>query len=334
MVTYRRAAAMVVVLATAVTGAACGGGGEETAAAGQRSTQARVQEIASIPVGPEPGELAVGFGSVWAVHSGSHVARIDPATNTVKGTIQAANAGFLGVGEGAVWILDDDGDKVRRIDPSTNRVVATIAVGAAPSEVAFTPGAVWIGNHHGGSVSRIDPRTNAVVATVRVGPSGRSGPGGVAAAAGAVWVGVHNLNSVVRIDPTTNEVVAKIPMPEGVESCGGVGGDGRDVWISEGGCGGRVARIDPATNKVVDVLYEGSPLDYGVEVGDPRAARGSLWLTKSTPTSAFLYEIDPATAKPLSKRALRRGAVDIAFGFGSLWLSDRDRGRVMRLEPK
>jgi YVTN family beta-propeller protein len=329
----QRIVAAVGGLAVMVT-AACGGGDAGPAHAGGPPTGAR--EVASIPIGPEPAQLAAGFGSVWAVSLGRHLARIDPRTNTVLARIEAANGGFVGVGAGAVWVPDYVNDALRRIDPSTNKVAARIAVGDSPEGVGVSPGAVWVANHHGGSVSRIDPRTNAVVATIRVGPQGQSGPQALAVGAGSVWVGVPNLASVVRIDAATNRVTARIALPSQVPPCGGIAVDQRAVWVSAGGCNVGVARIDPATNGVTQVLFakDGQPIEYGAEAGQPVLARGSFWVTQSGPAFALLYEIDPRTGETVSKTKLRPGSGDSVFAFGSLWFGDGERRRVIRLAPR
>ncbi len=335
MTRSKRVAAVLVVVAAGMTATACGGGGDTPRTARKPSTHAGVQEIASIPLGREPGQLAVGFGSVWVVGLEGSLVRIKPGSNTVTARVKVSSAGgFLAVGQGGVWVPDYDGNKVHRIDPETNKVVAEIPVGAAPAGVRATPGAVWVANHHGGSVSRIDPKLNRVVATVRVGPRGTRGPKAVATGAGDVWVGVPNLNAVVRIDPTSNRVVARISMPPEVPPCGGLAADDEGVWVSAGGCNVGVARVDPATNKLADVLFEGEPLEYGVDIGQPTVAEGSVWFTKSTPKSVFLYEVEATTGKTVSKTNLRLGAGDLSFGFGSLWLGDWERKQVMRLEAK
>ena len=59
----------------------------------------------TIPVGAEPGPIAVGAGAVWVVNTGdATVSRIDPETNDVE-TIELAHlpAGIAVVGE-TVWV--------------------------------------------------------------------------------------------------------------------------------------------------------------------------------------------------------------------------------------
>jgi hypothetical protein len=95
----------------------------------------------------------------------------------------------LAVGDGSVWVLDEDGSSVWRVDARSDRLVGSIAVGAHPTGVAAGSGAVWVGSADG-TVARIDPSAaqgvGAVVATIRVGGT----PNGIAVGNGEVWVSV------------------------------------------------------------------------------------------------------------------------------------------------
>jgi virginiamycin B lyase len=313
---------------------ACGGGEERDrdapTAAARAGQNEGPEEIASIPVGREPGQLVAGFGSLW-VATPRRVVRIDPRTNTVVTKLRTPD-GFLAIGEGSVWVSGFESDAVHRFDPVTNKIVATIPVGDGLAAMAFTPGAGWIANHDGGSVSRVDPRTNTVVATVRLVGRGSRGPRALAADPRGVWVAVPALSSVVRIDAATNRVTERVALPQNVPPCGGLAVDERGVWVSAGICDVGVAKIDRATNAVTDVLLDDERRTYGVYVGNPTLGGTSLWLTKSTPKSGSLYEIDPASGKTISRTRLRPGLSDSTFAFGSLWLADSERGRIIRLQ--
>jgi hypothetical protein len=280
-------------------------------------------------------EVAAGEGAVWAAKdNAAGVARIDPATNQVTGTIPthpADSPPLVAAGNGGVWVSNFSENTVTRGNPSTAAVAATIHVGLAPEGMAFTPGAVWVANHHGnptGSLSRIDPATNAVVETV---PAGKAqdccGPQWVAATDSAVWTDVPNLNAVVRVDPATNSVAATIADPP---ACGGVAAATDAVWVASG-CGlANVTRIDPATNKVVaSVPVAGVAQEVAIGFG-------SVWAL----TSYTLDRIDPQTNKVVARLKLAApvgaGAPvfpvsGIAIGNDSIWIG---RGfDVLKIQP-
>jgi YVTN family beta-propeller protein len=73
------------------------------------------------------------------------VSRIDPRTNAIVATIPVGYDPFeIAVGEGAIWVANRTGFTVSRIDPRTNHVVATIRIGNRPQGIAVGEGAVWV----------------------------------------------------------------------------------------------------------------------------------------------------------------------------------------------
>jgi YVTN family beta-propeller protein len=75
----------------------------------------------------------------------------------------------IAVGEGGVWVANSLDGTVARVQPTTNSVTGTIRVGDGPSGIAASEGAVWVANRFGGTLMRIDTTTNAVVETVHLG---------------------------------------------------------------------------------------------------------------------------------------------------------------------
>jgi hypothetical protein len=155
--------------------------------------------------------------------AGGQLARIDPVTGTVLGRFDVgASATAVAVGEGAVWVVDEQEQKVVRVDPSSGRVVAKIAVGKEPAAIAVGEGGIWVADSADGIVERIDPATNSVVARIRV----QEGVALVAAAGGSV-VAAGNA-STLSIDPDSNEVSA-IDGPGATN--GLTAGDGAIWWV-------------------------------------------------------------------------------------------------------
>jgi virginiamycin B lyase len=220
--------------------------------------------VATIPVGSDP-ELGVGFGLgfVWIADTKDHsLTQIDPKTNKAVRTIAVSLAdepeGSIGVGEGGIWILTNEGGTdsgtLSRVDPVSGRIVANIKVRpkSHAAEVAFR--SVWVTSSTDNMVLRIDPRTSKVVTEIHVHP----GPRFLAGGFGALWVLSQGDGTLARIDPGTNRVVSTIEV--GVPGPGGdlAVGDGY-VWVSAEGT--PLTQIDPRTNEVVRQFVGGERLD-------------------------------------------------------------------------
>jgi YVTN family beta-propeller protein len=125
-----------------------------------------------LPVGIVAGQDTVWVTARKPGAAGQLV-RIDPRTGVVRATIPVGrDPGALAVGDSDVWVANEADDTVARIDAHTNTVMATIPVVHVPVGVAIGEGAVWVVSRGSAllslpAVSRIDPSTDAVV---RMGP--------------------------------------------------------------------------------------------------------------------------------------------------------------------
>jgi streptogramin lyase len=141
-----------------------------------------VPVVATVQVGAEPTQVAVGADGVWV----------------------------------GVWATG----KLVRIDPASNRVEATIAVpgGSQLWEIASSNQSVWVGNASG-RLWRLDPRRNQVTATIKVpqtNGASASGIGHLAAGAGAIWAGGDG--QLLRLDSRNGHLLASIPWAAGTHS--------------------------------------------------------------------------------------------------------------------
>ena len=124
---------------------------------------------------------------------GNGVAAIDPADGSVTSFTESETPpGNVAVGEGGVWVLDNEAKTVSRIDPDTKEVTETFDTPGVPSELAVGEGALWVGiaGGRGGtnatvSVARMDPDDGRVTGTARL-----RGDGGVYPVAGTPRVAV------------------------------------------------------------------------------------------------------------------------------------------------
>jgi YVTN family beta-propeller protein len=241
-------------------------------------------------VGHTAGPVAVGAGSVWASNGDSAIVRIDATTSAVKARINVGNepAG-VAVGEGAVWVADDEDATVSRIDPDTNGVTATIPVGAGASGIAVGDGAVWVAQTLDDSVTRIDPSTNAVTSTIRVGHA----PTGVAAAGGSVWVANSQSGTISRIDAAKGAVVSTTPLGQSPYSVAVADGL---VWVSvQTGSGVEPAGRPGGRVRIVAPRDFGSTDPTQSAAGDPSQAN-SFGLQYATAATLLDYPDLPAPA--------------------------------------
>ncbi|MDP9344024.1 MAG: hypothetical protein M3Q23_18415 [Actinomycetota bacterium] len=124
------------------------------------------------------GLVAAGYGSLWAVSSGtspssSFVVRVDPMTGESIATVRVPRAEAAAVGAGGVWVLAgprsssptlfhpiEHTTALWEIDPSTNRIVGHPILFEAlqPIAISATAGdrAVWVADYDGGTVTRFD----------------------------------------------------------------------------------------------------------------------------------------------------------------------------------
>jgi YVTN family beta-propeller protein len=95
--------------------------------------------------------VAVGAGAVWTSTDVTKTLwKIDPATGEFSGRVRLGRPAVgVAFGEGAVWVVGNDGTLLR-VDPKSERVVRTIRLGVyAAQESAWAPvavgqGAVWV----------------------------------------------------------------------------------------------------------------------------------------------------------------------------------------------
>ena len=222
---------------------------------------------------------------------------------------------------------------------------ALLVVGATALVLAFArreepPPPVVLTN----SLVRIDPKTLKVTKVVPVGDA----PDVVLAAGGYVWVENHVLRDIpssalrnagdrtlTRVDPSTGEAIV---VGNGVAPCGLTADPSGDVWVANCYSSGS------GTNANVERIAAKS-LEFGPTYRVPGAkgfnrglayGGGFLWVSgiagSSVSNRRTLTKIDPGTGHERSIR-LRDPAGPLAWseGYGDLWMSNFEVGRVSRL---
>ena len=262
---------------------------------------------AQIPTGAHPCGAAAALGSVWVANydSGSLV-RLDPARNRVVRRIRLA-PGICPVAfaAGSLWVGNDRADVVYRVDPRRGRVLTRLRVAHWPAHFAAGAGGVWVSNYEHGLVLRLDPRSGRLRRAYKVGgnpsglaivdrklwvafgrgttlgrvdlatgaltrfPLGHRGPGFLTAIRGDLWTSTAD-GYVLRVDAETGRVRAAFTVP-GTPAEVAAGPAGL-VWAAEKERN-TLTRIDPATDRIVDVTAAG-PGALAVV-----AAAGDVWVT-------------------------------------------------------
>ena len=265
---------------------------------------------------------------------GNGVAAIDADGGKVSAFTESPQPpGNVAVGEGGVWMLDNENKTVSRIDPDTKEVTDTFDTPGVPSELAVGEGAVWIGNSGGKgdtnatvSVSRMDPRSGKVTRTVRLrGDEGVypvAGAPRIAVGAGAVWAATPD-GSVARIDPRSGRLVETIPTKATAWTIA-AGDEG--VWFIGFDGPTAVSKIDPRTNQVTRTIPVGASGLRGIAVG-----AGSVWASAND--EGVLWRIEPQ--RPAITRTIEvgMGVTLVAFGEGSAWTGNYVDGTVAKVDP-
>jgi YVTN family beta-propeller protein len=249
-------------------------------------------------------------------------------------------------------------NSVAVVDPSSNDVVDAIQnVGGRPWSIAVGEGAVWVANYDERSLARIDPSSGDLTRTQL-----ELTPTGVAVGAGSVWVAHGILGSVSRLG-VDGSPVATIDGAASRSSGGSIAVGEGAVWFAS--ASGEVAKIDPATNRVLfptgisgslpsavatgfDAVWvtnagdnnvvrinprtNGVVDDAGVG-GTPRGVAvgdGAIWVTTEADDSVFRVDAASGAVRTIPVGDAPQG---IAFGEGAVWVANSGDGTVSRIDP-
>jgi ABC-type branched-subunit amino acid transport system substrate-binding protein len=265
---------------------------------------------------------------------GNGVAAIDPADGSVTSFTESETPpGNVAVGEGGVWVLDNEGKTVSRIDPDTKEVTEAFDTPGVPSELAVGEGALWVGiaGGRGGtnatvSVARMDPDDGRVTGTARLRGDGEgypvAGTPRLAVGAGAVWA-VNPDGSVSRIDPKSGRLMATIETKQLAWTI--AAGDGGVWFLGFDGPTG-VTEIDTRRNRVGRTIPVGASGLMGVAVGG-----GSVWAAADQ--EGVVWRIIPEQSPVTRTIDVGRGVTFVTFGEGALWTGNYVDGTVARVDP-
>ena len=268
--------------------------------------------VAEIPVGIEPGPVAVGTGSVWVGNAQDrNLTRIDPAQRTATATISLERRTPTGitVGLGAVWVAHGLLGQLSRVDPQFGEVAEPITVGGAAfgspnGSVALDDVSIWavFGDS---TFARLDVAGNILGQTLA-----GSQPAGVVAAGGSVWVANSGDATVQRFNPETFRQGPLQTYNVGRRPSGIAYADGA-IWVASAG-DAVVTRIDPSS---------GATLPIAVGEGPVSVAGGSNAVWVASPTARTVSRIDPTTNEVVATIEIGNAPSGVAAANGVLWVT-------------
>ncbi|MEM9034291.1 MAG: Hsp70 family protein [Actinomycetota bacterium] len=168
-------------------------------------------DLATIPLGPNPVNAEVGFGSLWvAMHNSSEVWRINVDTLEIEARIFTGPSplALLPTSRG-LWVGNANGNTVSLIDPDANAVVAEIEVGPSPFGMTSVEGSVFVAVRAAQQIVEIDEATATVVSRS---PDLGAEPATVQLSGNALWAaGVKEFDVVWRLQVRDLTAVETFP---------------------------------------------------------------------------------------------------------------------------
>ncbi len=275
--------------------------------------------------------VTLGGGGGAVVPPVNTVAMIDAATHTLAEPIPVGtNPTGIAVGEGSVWVINQDDRTVTRIDPATGESRSPKATGGIPTGIAAGEGAVWITTGYGGEggtpqVVRLDPADDSLKDFGE-----QPGAKAIVAAFGSIWLADENGDQVLRYDASTGDLQQAIELPQGSGPGFLAVGSGRasGIWVANG-LGGTVMRIDPETNKVAPTVTIDAP--WAVAADDD-----GLWVTSNVNDSVTRF--DPETGTTIRTLTLREqgipnGPTTIVIAKDGVWVASNPDPVLVRIDP-
>jgi ABC-type transport system substrate-binding protein/class 3 adenylate cyclase/streptogramin lyase/tRNA A-37 threonylcarbamoyl transferase component Bud32 len=214
------------------------------------------------------------------------------------------------------------------LDARTLKPVGSFDQAGVPDGIWTDPdGQLWTIDASSGSAARIDPKTRKV--TLRFPLQVDSGL--PAWGAGSFWMGDDSHASVVRYDLHYGTIVKRIALPTKAlqypDITVGMAYGAGSIWAAYGKYPFRIARIDPATNRVVKTIDLSNALGQALL----SFAGGNLWVVSQD--TGRVWRIDPTTYRVAVTAKLHGGWVeDLRVVGGYAWLPVENDRAVWKLD--
>jgi hypothetical protein len=264
--------------------------------------------------------VAISRKAVWIGGTGPDaVYEVSPRLNRVIAVtpLPGPPAAGLAVGFGALWVpLTGAHPALARVDLASRAVtILPIAPAGPEGGIAASGDSIWMPTDKAGSLVRIDPASGRVRQTVRIAP-GSYNP---RHDRGVIWVTSIEAGLITAVDARSGVVLGTAPTgpaPRFLTAGGGA------IWTLNQG-DGTLSRVDVRRRTTAPAISLGTP-GHG---GDIAYGGGMVWTTMS---GAPLTATDAVTRR-VERQWVGPGGDSIGIGFGSIWLTDYDRGDVLRI---
>ena len=189
------------------------------------------------------------------------------------------------------------------IDPAKDAVAGSIALDEGPGPIAAGARGLMVLNLNSQSLAHIDAAGRRIVARAGVGGS----PGTLAVTADALWVTQH---------------------------CGE--GSPGSVFRYVMGSDGAINITDADEISLAGIAGASGPIPQQTGPGCGIAANArSVWVATSIPPGVARIDVDPSGVARVARAARLRFVPEaIALGAGSVWIPDRERDAVLRIDPE
>jgi hypothetical protein len=301
--------ALAVVLGVGCTGEDAAGGASET------TTGARQARVATTTTATA---ARTGTGTRSSLARTSAVVRRVP----LGGRSAIGTPGGWVVAFGSAWVPQGDQGKVIRAAVSRRRMPVTITVddsgqslGPSPNAVAASGNTVWVPSAGRLAVVGIDPMDNQGHRTLPVGIEAYA----LAVTKRSLWATDDEGGRVVHVNLASGRVLKRVL----VSGAQGVVATENDAWVAGGD---QVTRLADEGTRVVARIPVGATPEQLVLGG------GAVWVFNKGDLT--VSKIDARTNKPLTTIPVEvddPAAVTLAYGAGSLWLSDGAAGTLTRI---
>jgi streptogramin lyase len=199
------------------------------------------------------------------------------------------------------------------------KVTATIPIARQADWVKVTPKAVWIGSKGPYAVTAIDPRNNQVTRVALPGDP----CAGLAADEKNLWVPLcGKAPKLARVDLEKRIVTGVFNVGPGAAE-GGIAAGAGSVWLVVD-TKGSMARIDPATGSIVDIVHL-PPGSY-----NPLFSEGRIWVTRAS--GAEVTIVDAKTGRISGHVRVGRHPRFLTAGAGGIWTLNQAKGSLSRID--
>lgn len=203
--------------------------------------------------------------------------------------------------------------------PRAGGVAATVPVMRSPNGMVYDGRYLWVGSDLGNEVVQVDPVAGRVVRTVTVGAS----PLTLAVVDGTLWVADFGSATVHCLDPRSGRVTGTAQVGRGPIGFAEAGGG---LWVINK-MDRSATLIDAGTMRAVRTVGVS-----GLGAGFPAGGAGYVWAPDLTGPTGAVWRLDPATGAVRSRVPVGALPSEVAFGFGSAWVTTIDA--LVRLDPR